>query len=75
MRHSSGRSTSGPPGVPRVELHGRHLHRPHDVGQFGHAQFVGVPAIAREMHPHRLQLRRRAVRNPLLVHLLAGDSG
>ena len=75
MRHSSGRSVSARRGVPWVELHGGHLHRPHDAGQFGHAQFVGMPAIAREVHPHRLQPRRRAVRNPLLVHLLARDSG
>ena len=34
----------GPAGVPRVELHGRHLHRPDHAGQLGHAQLVGVPA-------------------------------
>ncbi|GEM_PF-6928332 len=58
-----------------MEFHGRHLHRPHHAGQFGDAQFVGVPAVAGEVHPHRLQPRRRAVRNPLLVYLLPGDPG
>ena len=34
----------GAPRVPWVELHGRHLHRPDDRGEFGHAQLVGRPA-------------------------------
>ena len=58
-----------------MELHGGHLHRPHHAGQFGHAQLVGVPAVAGEVHPHRLQPRRRTVRNPLLVDLLPGNPG
>ena len=65
----------GPARVPGVELHGGHLHRPQHAGQFGDAQFVGVPAVAREVHPDGLHPRRRAVRDPLLVHLLAGHAG
>ena len=61
----------GPAGVPRVELDRGHLDRPHDAGQFGDAQLVRVPAVAREAHPHGFQPRRRAVRHPLLMHLLA----
>ena len=64
----------GPPGVPRVELDRRHLHRPDHVGQLGHAQLVGVQAVAGEVDPHRLQPRRRAGRHPLLVDLLAAHA-
>ena len=64
----------GPAAVPRVELDGRHLHGPDDVGQLGDAQLVGRAVVARERHPHRLQPRRRPVRHPLLVHLLAGHA-
>jgi hypothetical protein len=64
----------GPPAVPRVELDGGHLHRPDDAAQLGHAELVGVPVVARKVHPHRLQPRGSAVRHPLLVDLLAGDS-
>ena len=65
----------GPARVPRMELHRGHLHRPQHAGQLGDAQLVGVPAVAREAHPHRLQPRRRAAGHPLLVHLLAGHPG
>jgi hypothetical protein len=58
-----------------MELHRGHLHRPYHGGQFGHAQLVRDPVIAGEMYPHGLQPRRRAVRNPLLVHFLPGDPG
>ena len=65
----------GPPGVPRVELDRRHLHRPDHLGQLGDAQLVGVQAVAREVDAHGLQPRRGAVRHPLLVDLLAADAG
>ena len=71
MRHSSGRLGVGPAAVPRVELDRRHLHRPDHLGQLGHAQLVGVQAVAREVQPHGLDPGRRAGRQPLLVHLLA----
>jgi hypothetical protein len=58
-----------------MELHGGHLDGPHHAGQFGHAQLVGVPAVAREVHPHCLQPLRGSVRNAFLVHLLAGHPG
>ena len=64
----------GPAAVPRVELDGAHLHRPDDVGEPGHAQLVGVQAVAGEVQPHRLDPRRRPARQPLLVHLVAGDA-
>jgi hypothetical protein len=63
-----------PSAVPRVELHGRHLHRPDDVGELGDAELVGGALVAREEHPHGLHPRRRAHGQPLLVHLLAGDA-
>ena len=65
----------GAAGVPRVQLDGRHLHRPDHVGQLGHAQLVGVQAVAGERHPHGLQPRRGTVRDALLVHLLAAHAG
>ena len=58
-----------------MELDGGHLDRPDHGGQFGHAQLVGVPAVAGEVHPHRLQPRRRSGRDPLLVHLFPGHAG
>jgi hypothetical protein len=64
----------GAAAVPRVELDGRHLHRPGHVRDLGDAQFVGGPVVARELHPHGLHPVRSAVRQPLLVHLLAGHA-
>ena len=71
MRHSSGFSTSA-----RREFQG--WNSTVDIctaqitcGQLGHAQLVGVQAVAREVDPHGLQPRRGAARHPLLVDLLA----
>ena len=63
----------GAPDVPRMELHGRHLHRPDDRPELGDAQFVGGAVPAGEVQPHGLQPRRGPVRDPLLVDLLAGQ--
>jgi hypothetical protein len=64
----------GAAAVPRVELDRRHLHGPRHMRDFGDAQFVGGPVVPREVHPYGLHPRRRSVRQPLLVHLLAGDA-
>ena len=63
----------GAPGVPRVELDRRHLHRPHDRGELGDAQLVGR-APGREADLGRLDPVRRALGQPLLVDLLAVDA-
>jgi hypothetical protein len=36
-----------------------------------HAELVGVAIEARKVHPYGLDPRRRAVRQPFLMHLLA----
>ena len=64
----------GPARVPRVELDRRHLHRPDDAAELGHAQLVGVPVVPREGDAHRLHPVGRAPRDPLLVDLLAVDA-
>ena len=64
----------GPPGVPRVELDGRHLHRPDHLGQLGHAQLVGVLPVAGEVDAHGLEPGRGPARHPLLVDLLLGHA-
>src|SRR6476469_7816022 len=40
--------------VPRVELHGGHLHRPDHAGQLGDAELVGGAVPAREVQLHGL---------------------
>jgi hypothetical protein len=60
-------------GSARVELDRRHLHAPHDVGDGGDTQLVGVPT-AREAHPHRLKPVGMVSRHPLLVDRLAVGS-
>ena len=57
-----------------MELDRRHLHRPDHVGRMGHAELVGVAVVAREVHAYGLDPRRGAVRQPLLVDLLAVDA-
>ena len=57
-----------------MELHGRHLHCPNDIGWMSHAELIGVPVETREMHPDGLDPGRRSVRQSLLMHLLAIDS-
>jgi hypothetical protein len=63
----------GAAGIPGMELHGAHLHRPDHLGQFGDAQFVRE-APGGEAHPHGLHPRGSTGRQPLLVHLGPGDS-
>ena len=70
-----GRLGVGAAAVPRVELDGGHLHRPEDLGDLGDAELVGGAVPAGEVHLHGLQPRRRAGRDALLVHLLAGHAG
>src|SRR5215213_11884488 len=53
-----------------MELDGRHLHRPDDVGWVVHAELVSVPVEAREVDTYGFDPRRRTSRQPLLVHLL-----
>ena len=57
----------GPAAVPGVELDGRHLDRPDDVGELGHAELVGVQSVAGEVQPHRL--------DPRAAHRRANASG
>ena len=64
----------GAPRVPGVELDRRHLDRPDHAGQLGHAQLVGGAAEAREVEGHGLDPRRGALRQALLVDLLAVDA-
>ena len=59
--------------VPRMELDGRHLHRPDHVRQLDHAQLVGVEPVAGEVDPHGLQPRPRTSPDPVLVNVLAAD--
>ena len=61
--------------VPRVELDRRHLDRPDDRRQLGHAQLVGVQPVAGEVDADRLQPPRHATGHPLLVDLLAAEAG
>lgn len=65
----------GTTGVPGVELDGRHLYGPDDLGEFGDAEFVGGAFVAREEDAHGVHPLGRAVRQPFLVHLLPGDAG
>src|SRR5690606_31503459 len=64
-----------PAGAPGVELDRRHLDRPDHLGQLGHAQLVGVPAVAGEAQPDGLDPGRCAPGHALLVDLLALDPG
>ena len=64
----------GAAAVPRVELDGAHLHGPDDVREVGGAELVGVQPVAGEVQPHRLEPRRRAAGDALLVDLGAVDA-
>ena len=59
------------PAVPRVELDRRHLHRPDDAGQLGHAQLVGGALPPREEQLDGLDPLGCSGRQALLVHLVA----
>ena len=62
------------PRVPRVELDSGHLHRPDDVRRMLDTQLIGSPIPPREVHPNRPNPFGRAVRDALLVDLLAGNA-
>ena len=61
----------GAPAVPRVELDRRHLHRPDDARQLGHAQLVGGALPPREEQLDGLDPLGCSGRQALLVHLVA----
>jgi hypothetical protein len=69
-----GRLGVGAAAVPGMELDRGHLDRPDHARELGHAELVGGAVPSREVQPHRLQPRRRAGWDPLLVHLVAGQS-
>jgi hypothetical protein len=56
-----------------VKLDRRHLHRPDHAGELGDAQLVGV-ATGRKLDADGVDPGRSALREPLLVDLLALDA-
>ncbi len=59
-------------GVPGMELHGRHLHRPDNAGQVRDTQLVGV-AAGREVDTDGVDPIRRSAGKALLMDLLVVD--